>query len=158
MCHESLRTSPPLPAASQVTKRSFEAPADGSFGTSEYARVADAGSAGVLNAVPVIRATRVQVRYRWEPTASPAGVGVGRGGYKGLKIGLSASAVPSAAMALARRRQEERSERRVLSCRTQRGSLSSVLRSVCLVFCTRLPMTKGQVRTHPVLFLSLIHI
>lgn len=54
----------------KVTKRSFESPADGAFGTSEYARVADAGSAGVLDAVPLIRAVRVQVRYRWAPSGA----------------------------------------------------------------------------------------
>jgi hypothetical protein len=54
----------------KVTKRSFESPADGAFGTSEYARVADAGSAGMLDAVPLIRAVRVQVRYRWVPSES----------------------------------------------------------------------------------------
>lgn len=56
----------------KVTKRSFEAPYDGAFGTSEYARVADAGSSGVLGGVPVILATRVQMRYRWE-TAEASG-------------------------------------------------------------------------------------
>eukprot|EP00967_Tisochrysis_lutea_P090862 scaffold130176_cov30-Tisochrysis_lutea.AAC.1 len=54
----------------KVTKRSFESPGDGAFGTSEYARVADAGSAGVIDAVPLIRAVRVQARYRWEPVAA----------------------------------------------------------------------------------------
>merc|ERR1712151_886954 len=49
----------------KVTKRSFEAPSDGAFGTSEYARIADAGSVGVLDAVPVITASRVQTRCRW---------------------------------------------------------------------------------------------
>jgi len=51
----------------KVTKRSFESPYDGAFGTSEYARIADAGSEGVLGGVPSILASRVQVRYRWEP-------------------------------------------------------------------------------------------
>ena len=46
----------------KVTKRSFEAPFDGAFGTSEYARIADAGSAGVISAVPQIMAERVQTR------------------------------------------------------------------------------------------------
>lgn len=55
----------------KVTKRSQEAPADGAFGTSEYARIADAGRAGVLSDVPVILASRVQTRYRWgAPDAS----------------------------------------------------------------------------------------
>ena len=36
----------------KVTKRSTEAPAPNAFGTSEYARVADAGSSGVLGGVP----------------------------------------------------------------------------------------------------------
>ena len=51
----------------KVTKRSFESPFDGAFGTSEYARIADAGSAGVLSAVPTILASRVQAKYKWEP-------------------------------------------------------------------------------------------
>mgnify|MGYP005681296593 CR=1 FL=1 len=68
----------------QVTKRSFEAPADGSFGTSEYARLAEAGTAGVLNAVPVIRAARTQVRYRWEPSALPASVSCAQGVAQGV--------------------------------------------------------------------------
>eukprot|EP00310_Coccolithus_braarudii_P022685 CAMPEP_0183340838 /NCGR_PEP_ID=MMETSP0164_2-20130417/7257_1 /TAXON_ID=221442 /ORGANISM="Coccolithus pelagicus ssp braarudi, Strain PLY182g" /LENGTH=255 /DNA_ID=CAMNT_0025511039 /DNA_START=6 /DNA_END=773 /DNA_ORIENTATION=- len=55
----------------KVTKRSFEAPRDDAFGTSEYARIADAGSSGALGAVPLIRASREQVRYRWEPVEAP---------------------------------------------------------------------------------------
>ena len=57
----------------KVTKRSTEAPAPNAFGTSEYARVADAGSSGVLGGVPRILATRERVRYRWgepDPAAS----------------------------------------------------------------------------------------
>ena len=50
----------------KVTKRSVEAPGDGAFGTSEYARVADAGSEGVLGGVPRILATRERSRYRWD--------------------------------------------------------------------------------------------
>ena len=50
----------------KVTKRSIETPGEGAFGTSEYARVADAGSGGVLGGVPRIRATRERVRYRFE--------------------------------------------------------------------------------------------
>jgi len=57
----------------KVTKRSFESPGPSAYGTSEYARIADAGSAGVLDAIPLIRAVRLQVRYRW---AAPAGDGV----------------------------------------------------------------------------------
>jgi hypothetical protein len=50
----------------KVTKRSTEAPeGGGAFGTSEYARVADAGSEGVLGGVPRILATRERVRYRY---------------------------------------------------------------------------------------------
>lgn len=52
----------------KVTKRSTEAPQEGAFGTSEYARVADAGSSGVLGGVPRILATRERVRYKWEPS------------------------------------------------------------------------------------------
>eukprot|EP00966_Prymnesium_polylepis_P203850 4722560-Prymnesium_polylepis.1 len=51
----------------KVTKRSFEAPFDGAFGTSEYARIADAGSSGVMSAVPIILASRVQAKYKWDP-------------------------------------------------------------------------------------------
>ena len=54
----------------KVTKRSFEAPFDGAFGTSEYARIADAGSAGVISAVPKIMASRVQTKFKWDPTAA----------------------------------------------------------------------------------------
>jgi len=53
----------------KVTKRSFEQPFDGAFGTSEYARIADAGSEGVMGAIPDIKASRVQTRYKWEPAA-----------------------------------------------------------------------------------------
>jgi len=49
----------------KVTKRSVETPGERVFGTSEYARVADAGSSGVLGGVPRILATRERVRYRW---------------------------------------------------------------------------------------------
>ena len=48
----------------KVTKRSVEGE-NGAFGTSEYARVADAGSEGVLGGVPRILATRERVRYRY---------------------------------------------------------------------------------------------
>ena len=54
----------------KVTKRSTEAPGDGqagAFGTSEYARIADAGSSGVMGGVPRILASRERVRYRWDP-------------------------------------------------------------------------------------------
>ncbi|KAL1510823.1 hypothetical protein AB1Y20_007106 [Prymnesium parvum] len=53
----------------KVTKRSFEQPFDGAFGTSEYSRIADAGSYGVVSEVPTILAERVQVKYKWEPAA-----------------------------------------------------------------------------------------
>lgn len=56
----------------KVTKRSTEAPAPFTFGTSEYARVADAGSSGVLGGVPRILATRERVRYRWDGGAADA--------------------------------------------------------------------------------------
>ena len=56
----------------KVTKRSFDAPAAGAFGTSEYARIADAGSAGIGAAVPYILAQRVQARYRWSDASAPA--------------------------------------------------------------------------------------
>ena len=59
----------------KVTKRSTEAPQPGAFGTSEYARVADAGSSGVLGGVPRILATRERVRYKWdESQAKPSRV------------------------------------------------------------------------------------
>lgn len=58
----------------KVTKRSFEAPFDGAFGTSEYARIADAGSSGVLSSVPTILAARVQAKYKWEPAGEPGAV------------------------------------------------------------------------------------
>mmetsp|Transcript_14887 Transcript_14887/g.46214 ORF Transcript_14887/g.46214 Transcript_14887/m.46214 type:complete len:295 (+) Transcript_14887:234-1118(+) len=48
----------------KVTKRSFESPGPGAFGSSEYSRVAFA--AGGVAAVPVILARRVQTRLRWE--------------------------------------------------------------------------------------------
>ena len=54
----------------KVTKRSLETPGEGAFGTSEYARVADAGSEGVLGGVPRILATRERVRYRWNTAAA----------------------------------------------------------------------------------------
>lgn len=53
-------------AQTKVTKRSYESPFDGAFGTSEYARIADAGSEGVVTAVPKILASRVQTRYKWD--------------------------------------------------------------------------------------------
>ena len=53
----------------KVTKRSTETPeGGGAFGTSEYARVADAGSEGVLGGVPRILATRERARYRYSVT------------------------------------------------------------------------------------------
>ena len=53
----------------KVTKRSSESPQPGAFGTSEYARIADAGSSGPMGGVPFILARRLQARYRWEPGA-----------------------------------------------------------------------------------------
>ena len=52
----------------KVTKRSFESPGPGGFGSSEYSRVAVAQ--GGVAAVPQILARRLQTRYRWEPSAS----------------------------------------------------------------------------------------
>jgi hypothetical protein len=58
----------------KVTKRSTEGdPAQFTFGTSEYARVADAGGAGVMGAVPRILATRERVRYRWAEDVTTSG-------------------------------------------------------------------------------------
>ena len=57
----------------KVTKRSFEAPFDGAFGTSEYSRIADAGSAGVISAVPKIMARRVQTRFKWDIEVADGG-------------------------------------------------------------------------------------
>ena len=57
-------------AQTKVTKRSFESPFDGAFGASEYARIADAGSEGVITAVPKILASRVQTRYKWDTEAA----------------------------------------------------------------------------------------
>ncbi len=54
----------------KVTKRSFQQPFEGAFGTSEYSRIADAGSEGVLGGVPNIKASRVQTKYKWDE-ASP---------------------------------------------------------------------------------------
>ena len=51
----------------KVTKRSSESPQPGAFGTSEYARIADAGSSGPMGGVPSILARRLQARYRWDP-------------------------------------------------------------------------------------------
>ena len=46
----------------KVTKRSFEAPGPGAFGSSEYSRIAVAGGA----AVPQILARRLQTKYKWD--------------------------------------------------------------------------------------------
>ena len=51
-----------------MTKRSFESPGPGGFGSSEYSRVAVAQ--GGVAAVPQILARRLQTGYRWEPSAS----------------------------------------------------------------------------------------
>ena len=53
----------------KVTKRSFDSPFEGAFSTSEYARIADAGSEGVMSSVPQILAQRVQTKYKWDATA-----------------------------------------------------------------------------------------
>lgn len=61
----------------KVTKRAADSPFDGAFGTSEYARIADAGSSGVVSAIPSIKAERVQIRYKWDAAtdgAAPARV------------------------------------------------------------------------------------
>jgi len=58
----------------KVTKRSYESPRPNAFGTSEYARIADAGSEGVLGGVPLIRASRVQARYRWDDNGGDGAV------------------------------------------------------------------------------------
>ena len=52
----------------KVTKRSFQQPFEGAFATSEYSRIADAGSEGVLGGVPNIKASRVQTKYKWDAT------------------------------------------------------------------------------------------
>ena len=54
----------------KVTKRSFQEPFEGAFGTSEYARIADAGSEGVMGGVPNIKASRVQTKYKWDAEAA----------------------------------------------------------------------------------------
>lgn len=51
----------------KVTKRSFETPGPGGFGSSEYSRIAVAQGGGA--AVPQILARRLQTRYRWESDA-----------------------------------------------------------------------------------------
>ena len=48
----------------KVTKRSFEEPGPGAFGSSEYSRIAVAG--GGTAAVPTILARRVQAKYKWD--------------------------------------------------------------------------------------------
>ena len=52
----------------KVTKRSFESPGPGGFGSSEYSRVAVAQ--GGVAAVPQILARRLQTRYRFDDNAS----------------------------------------------------------------------------------------
>lgn len=47
----------------KVTKRSFETPSEDTFGTSEYARVAESSSTAA--AVPQLSAIRTLVRYKW---------------------------------------------------------------------------------------------
>lgn len=53
----------------KVTSRSYDSPFDGAFGTSEYSRVED--SPATPGSVPLITATRVQTRYRWDAAAAP---------------------------------------------------------------------------------------
>eukprot|EP00611_Tribonema_gayanum_P032478 TRINITY_DN9735_c0_g1_i4.p2 TRINITY_DN9735_c0_g1~~TRINITY_DN9735_c0_g1_i4.p2 ORF type:complete len:126 (-),score=35.69 TRINITY_DN9735_c0_g1_i4:283-660(-) len=48
----------------KVTKRSFEAPQPGQYGTSEYARIAVASSEGMIGSVPQLAATRTLTRYK----------------------------------------------------------------------------------------------
>jgi hypothetical protein len=38
----------------KVTKRSFEAPEPGKYGTSEYARIATASEGGIVSSVPQV--------------------------------------------------------------------------------------------------------
>jgi hypothetical protein len=54
----------------KVTRRSTEQPAPFAFGSSEYERVADAGSDGVFGSVPLIQARRIETRYRWAPAGT----------------------------------------------------------------------------------------
>jgi hypothetical protein len=39
----------------KVTKRSFEAPEPGKYGTSEYARIATASEGGIVSSVPQVQ-------------------------------------------------------------------------------------------------------
>eukprot|EP00965_Chrysotila_dentata_P210620 6185995-Pleurochrysis_carterae.AAC.1 len=48
----------------RMCKCAVQAPSAQAFGTSEYARIADAGSSGTMSAVPLIRASRVQATAR----------------------------------------------------------------------------------------------
>ena len=51
----------------KVTKRSFQQPFDGAFGTSESARVVEVGSEGESSTMPK-RTERVQTKYKWDAT------------------------------------------------------------------------------------------
>mmetsp|Transcript_34171 Transcript_34171/g.43631 ORF Transcript_34171/g.43631 Transcript_34171/m.43631 type:complete len:323 (+) Transcript_34171:90-1058(+) len=48
----------------KVTKRSFESPSPETFGTSEYARIAEASMEGPLGSVPELSAIRTLTRYK----------------------------------------------------------------------------------------------
>ena len=69
-------TSPSGVAETKVIKRLIEEPYDGTFGTSEYARLTVAGPAGDLKAAPSVLAQRVQTKYKWEPPPSGSEEGV----------------------------------------------------------------------------------
>lgn len=58
----------------KVTKRSFEAPSDTTFGSSEYARIALAPPGGVLGGVPQIFAQRTQTRWKWDESGTIQGL------------------------------------------------------------------------------------
>lgn len=59
----------------KVTRRATESPSATAFGFSEYSRVAEAGSQGVVSDVPVIQARRLEARYRWQPPQGDAAEG-----------------------------------------------------------------------------------
>lgn len=58
----------------KVTKRSFEAPSDTTFGSSEYARIALAPPGGMLGGVPQIFAQRTQTRWKWDESGTIQGL------------------------------------------------------------------------------------
>lgn len=68
----TLREGPTL-IEFKVTRRASDAPSGSAFGTSEYERVADVGSDGIVAAVPLIQARRVEARYRWAPAPEEGG-------------------------------------------------------------------------------------